>query len=194
MEMDFKALQERLMYTGYLSEPRKVHIRIPNAEDLLRRGLNYFTSNKAVWIEQNYRPIVEWMTDNKGKGLLMMGGCGLGKSLIGMRILPLIINAFCRKIVNCYDAQDLNVKPDDVLQKHLVYIDDIGTEGISNIYGNKRIPFSELCDAAEKKGKLLIITTNLDVSSLSEKYGERTIDRLRAVTKLVPFFGDSLRK
>lgn len=192
--MDFKALQERLMYTGYLSEPRKVHIRIPNAEDLLRRGLNYFTSNKAVWIEQNYRPIVEWMTDNKGKGLLMMGGCGLGKSLIGMRILPLIINAFCRKIVNCYDAQDLNVKPDDVLQKHLVYIDDIGTEGISNIYGNKRIPFSELCDAAEKKGKLLIITTNLDVSSLSEKYGERTIDRLRAVTKLVPFFGDSLRK
>ena len=192
--MDFKALQERLMYTGYLSEPRKVHIRIPNAEDLLRRGLNYFTSNKAVWIEQNYRPIVEWMTDNKGKGLLMMGGCGLGKSLIGMRILPLIINAFCRKIVNCYDAQDLNVKPDDVLQKHLVYIDDIGTEGISNIYGNKRIPFSELCDAAEKKGKLLIITTNLDVSSLSEKYGESTIDRLRAVTKLVPFFGDSLRK
>lgn len=194
MEMDFKALQERLKYTGYLSEPNKVYIRIPNAEDLLRRGLNYFTSNKAVWIEQNYRPIVEWMTDNKGKGLLMMGGCGLGKSLIGMRILPLIINAICRKIVNCYDAQDLNVKPDDVLQKHLVYIDDIGTEGISNIYGNKRIPFSELCDAAEKKGKLLIITTNLDVSSLSEKYGERTIDRLRAVTKLVPFFGDSLRK
>ena len=123
-----------------------------------------------------------------------MGRCGLGKSLIGMRILPLVINAICHKIVSCYDAQDLNVKPDDVLQKHLVYIDDIGTEGISNIYGNKRIPFSELCDAAEKKGKLLIITTNLDVSSLAQKYGERTIDRLRAVTKRVAFFGDSLRK
>ena len=88
----------------------------------------------------------------------------------------------------------MNSKPDEILSYHIIYIDDIGTENISNIYGNKRIPFMELCDAVEQKGKLLICSTNLTLDELAEKYGERTIDRLRATTKVVPFVGQSLRK
>lgn len=194
MEIDFKSIIERLQDTGYPAEPDKVYIKIQNAENLLRRGLDYFTQKQTVWNEQNYRPIVDWMSDNKGRGLLLAGECGLGKTLIGMRILPLILNATCRKIVACYKAQDLNTKPDEVLSKHIVYIDDIGTESISNIYGNKRVPFAELCDLAEQKGKLLIISTNFDVIHLAEKYGERTVDRLKATTKYVSLTGQSLRK
>lgn len=193
-EIDFKTIAEQLRGTGYPAAPDRVRIRIPNAEDHLRRGLNFFTDNKAVWDERNYRPVVDWLTDNQGRGLLLAGECGLGKTLIGMRILPILINAYCRKIVNCYNAQDLNTKPDEVMRYHIVYIDDIGTESISNIYGNKRVPFSELCDLAERNGKLLIITTNCDVKHLAEKYGERTVDRLRAITKYVPFVGKSLRR
>ena len=194
MEIDFKSIIERLQDTGYPAEPDKVYIKIQNAENLLKRGLDYFTSKQTIWSEQNYRPIVDWMSDNKGRGLLLAGECGLGKTLIGMRILPHILNATCRKIVACYKAQDLNTKPDEVLSKHIVYIDDIGTESISNIYGNKRIPFAELCDLAEQKGKLLIISTNYDVIHLAEKYGERTVDRLKAITKYVSLTGQSLRK
>lgn len=194
MDMDFKATIGRLRGTGYPAEPEKVMIKIPEAENLLRRGLNYFTDENTIWNEHNYRPVVEWMTDNKGRGLLLAGGCGLGKTLIGMRILPLVINCYCRKIVNCFKAQDLNKKPDEILSKHIVYIDDIGTENISNIYGNKRVPFVELCDLAEMKGKLLIITTNYDIEHLVGKYGERTVDRLRVLTRYIPFVGDSLRK
>ena len=194
MEIDFKSIIERLQDTGYPAEPDKVYIKIQNAENLLKRGLDYFTNKQAIWCEQNYRPIVDWMSDNKGRGLLLAGECGLGKTLIGMRILPLVINATCRKIVACYKAQDLNTKPDEVLSKHIVYIDDIGTESISNIYGNKRVPFAELCDMAEQKGKLLIISTNYDAIHLAEKYGERTVDRLKATTKYVSLTGQSLRK
>lgn len=194
MEIDFKSIIERLQDTGYPAEPDKVYIKIQNAENLLKRGLDYFTNKQAIWCEQNYRPIVDWMSDNKGRGLLLAGECGLGKTLIGMRILPFILNATCRKIVACYKAQDLNTKPDEVLSKHIVYIDDIGTESISNIYGNKRVPFAELCDLAEQKGKLLIISTNYDVIHLAEKYGERTVDRLKATTKYVSLTGHSLRK
>lgn len=194
MVENFKELMERLKDTGYPSEPDKVFIKIPNAEKRLRGGLDYFTSGNAEWVEENYRPIVEWMEDNDGRGLLLSGGCGLGKSLIGMRILPLLINDVCRKIVNIYKAQDLNVKPDDVIAKHIIYIDDVGTEGLSNVYGNKRVPFCELCDAVEQGGKLLMCSTNLTIGELKEKYGERTIDRLRATTKYVPLYGDSLRK
>lgn len=194
MNIDINQIVDGLRYTGYPAPPDKVFIKVPNAEAYLRRCLDHFTASKSVWNEHNYRPIVEWLTDNHGKGLLLAGGCGLGKTLIGMRCLPVIINHACRKIVSCYSAQDLAKRPDDVIAKHIIYIDDIGTECVSNIYGNKRIPFSELCDAAEQKGKLLIITTNCDVEHLSEKYGERTVDRLRAITKYVPLTGKSLRQ
>lgn len=192
--IDFKTVAELLQGTGYPAAPDRVRIRIPDAENQLRRGLDFFTENRAVWDEHNYRPVVDWMMDNHGKGLLLAGECGLGKSLIGMRILPVLINVYCRKIVNCFKAQDLSSKPDEVMRYHIIYIDDIGTESVSNIYGNKRVPFSELCDLAERDGKLLIITTNCDVKHLAEKYGERTVDRLRAITKYVPFVGKSLRR
>ncbi len=194
MEMDFGQAVERMRGIGYPSVSNRVFIKIPNAEQLLKRGLNYFTQGQAVWCEQNYRPIVDWMTDNKGRGLLLAGGCGLGKSLIGMRILPLVINHVCQRIVYCFKAQDMSTKPDEVMSHHLVYIDDVGVESVSNIYGNKRVCFAELCDIAEQKGKLLILSTNCDIAHLTEKYGERTVDRLRAITKYVPLTGISLRQ
>ena len=179
----------------------KVYIRIPNAEQRIRGGLNYFVNHysggeikQAIWIERNYRPIVEWMTNNNGRGLLMTGRCGLGKSLIGKHILPLIVRDACHKIINVVNAQELNTRIDELLKLHIIYIDDIGTEEVAKSYGNVRRTFSELCDAAEQKGKLLIISTNLTANELEEKYGERTLDRLKAITKFVPFFGESLRK
>lgn len=194
----FKQLVSQMRDTGYPQEIDRVQINIPNAEKRLRGGLQYFVNMKlgsnAEWNEHNYRPIVEWMEDNKGKGLLMFGGCGLGKSLIGMYILPLLIKDVHRKVVNIFSAQDMNKKIDEILKLHLVYIDDIGTEDNLNSFGNKRVPFAELCDEAEKMGKLLILTTNLNIGEIADRYGERVVDRLIATTKAVPFIGDSLRK
>lgn len=194
----FKNLVSQMRDTGYPQEIDRVQISIPNAEKRLRGGLQYVVNMKsgsnAEWNEHNYRPIVDWMTDNKGKGLLMFGGCGLGKSVIGMYILPLLIKDVHKKVVNIFSAQELNQKIDEILKLHIIYIDDIGTEDNLNSYGNKRMPFAELCDAAEKKGKLLIITTNLSIDELTHRYGDRVVDRLIATTKAVPFTGDSLRK
>ena len=194
----FKKLVSQMRDTGYPQEIDRVQINIPNAEKRLRGGLQYVVNMKsgcdAEWNERNYRPIVDWMTDNKGKGLLMFGGCGLGKSVIGMYILPLLIKDVHKKVVNIFSAQELNKKIDEILKLHIIYIDDIGTEDNLNSYGNKRMPFAELCDAAEKKGKLLILTTNLSIDELTQRYGDRVVDRLIATTKAVPFTGDSLRK
>ena len=194
----FRNLVSQMRDTGYQQEIDRVQINIPNAEKRLRGGLQYVVNMKsgcnAEWNERNYRPIVDWMTDNKGKGLLMFGGCGLGKSVIGMYILPLLIKDVHKKVVNIFSAQELNKKIDEILKLHIIYIDDIGTEDNLNSYGNKRMPFAELCDAAEKKGKLLILTTNLSIDELTQRYGDRVVDRLIATTKAVPFTGDSLRK
>lgn len=194
----FRNLVSQMRDTGYPQEIDRVQINIPNAEKRLRGGLQYVVNMKsgcnAEWNENNYRPIVDWMTDNKGKGLLMFGGCGLGKSVIGMYILPLLIKDVHKKVVNIFSAQELNQKIDEILKLHIIYIDDIGTEDNLNSYGNKRMPFAELCDAAEKKGKLLILATNLSIDELTQRYGDRVVDRLIATTKAVPFTGDSLRK
>lgn len=195
----FEKMASRMRGTGgYPQDMGTVRISIPNAERRLRGGLQYVVNMKsgrdAEWDEHNYRPIVEWMTDNHGKGLLMLGSCGLGKSLIGMYILPLLINDVHKKIVNIYNAQELNQKIDEILRLHIIYIDDIGTEDNLNSYGNKRVPFAELCDAAEKKGKLLILTSNLNADELTRRYGDRVVDRLVAITKVVPFVGKSLRR
>lgn len=201
MNVDFSKIIQRFEKGEEMFLADKVRISIPNAEQRLRAGLDYFVdkyscgeNNHAEWIEKNYRPIVEWMTDNKGKGLLITGSCGLGKTLIAKHILPLLIRDSCRRVINIFTAQELNTKIDEILKLHTIYIDDIGTESVSKIYGNVRCTFSELCDAAEQRGKLLMITTNLTASELEEKYGERTLDRLRAITKFVAFSGKSLRK
>ena len=201
MNVDFSQIIQRFEKGEEMFLADKERISIPNAEQRLRAGLDYFVdkyscgeNNHAEWIEKNYRPIVEWMTDNKGKGLLITGSCGLGKTLIAKHILPLLIRDSCRRVINIFTAQELNTKIDEILKLHTIYIDDIGTESVSKIYGNVRCTFSELCDAAEQRGKLLMITTNLTASELEEKYGERTLDRLRAITKFVAFSGKSLRK
>ena len=119
---------------------------------------------------------------------------GRGKSLICTKVIPVLFSWYCRKIVSVYDAQQMNVMLDNVLSKHIICIDDLGTEEVAVNFGNRRMAFAEIADAAEKEGKLLIITTNMTIDQFREKYGERVIDRLRVLTKSVVFLGDSLRK
>lgn len=179
--------------TGY-PHTRTVCFRVPDAKKHLQDGIRYFCKEQAVW-SQDYVPIAEWLADNKGRGLLMTGNCGTGKTLIGSRIIPLLLYHYCGRLMAFqYPAQEINNKADKILKNKIIVIDDIGRENLLNSYGNKRWVFPEIVDAAERQGKLLILTTNLDPKHLAEKYDDRTMDRLRALTKIVPFTGKSLRK
>lgn len=191
--VDFKSALSVLADVGFNPVPNAVFISVPDAKAALWKGIQFFTGNAASY-QDEYNDVANWLTDNKGRGLLCIGNCGRGKTLLCGRIIPVLLNHYCHKIVSCYDAQQLNANLDAVKQKHIIYVDDIGTEFLSVKYGEKRLSFAELVDEAEKKGKLLIISTNLSLSELQQKYGERTVDRLRAITTPVVFKGDSLRK
>lgn len=191
--IDFQQTVERLRDTGFSPVPNTVNISIPDAKSVLWAGIKYFTGEKAQWLPE-YQEVVSWLINNEGRGLICFGNCGRGKTLICGKILPLVLNHYCRKVVSCYDSQQMNAELDSVKQKHIIYVDDVGTENLSVKYGEKRLAFAELTDEAEKKGKLLILTTNLSIEELGEKYGERTVDRLRAITKTVLFAGESLRR
>lgn len=196
---DIKTLWEEyelaLQGTGFFGSPKKVSIHIDNAKLLLCNGLKYYCGEGAVW-QQEYEEVAEWLTDNKGRGLWLCGECGRGKTLIGAKILPVLFNFyhFPRKIITLYDAKDMNNVYNDIVKKHIIYIDDVGKESVEVNYGNRNLRFPDIVDEAEKKGKLLMFSTNLSQEKMVEKYGERTVDRLRAITKKIVFRGKSLRK
>ncbi len=192
-QVDFKKTIESLRETGFNPIPERVNIAIPDAKENLMRGINYFTGENAVWLPE-YEEVAAWLSNNQGRGLLLYGNCGRGKSLIAGKIIPILLNHYCRKLVSCYDAQQMNASIDEVKAKHILYIDDIGTENVSVKFGEKRLAFSEIVDEAEKRGKLLMLSTNFSLDELASKYGIRTMDRLVAITTRVLFEGGSLRK
>lgn len=197
--MNFSQALKQLTDLGFNPYPPAPSIRIPNAKEALLAGIQYFTGNRAKWLPA-YDDIADWLTDNHGKGLLCVGECGLGKTLICCNVLPVLIHHYCHKIVSVYDATALATRHNEAMHDKLLVLDDIGTEPPESIiYGERHIYFNELVDEAEKRGNLLIITSNLRTKSkegfqsIEDTYGLRTLDRLNAITRTVTFRGKSLR-
>lgn len=193
---DLSAILSDMKLHGMRVPDEKISISIDNAKEILTNALRYFISlenRESVWLPE-YEEVADWLNDNQGRGLFLYGNCGRGKTVLARYVIPAILLKYDRKVVNCFDAQEMNTNLDEVLKKKIVCIDDIGTEEISVSYGNKRLAFLEVVDAAEKHGKLLIITSNLNQEQLVQKYGDRTMDRIISTTKRVLFKGKSLRR
>ena len=191
----FDRISAAMARHGMKIPPERVHIAIPGARDVLFRAISHFLSlegKKAVWLPA-YEKVAQWLTDNQGRGLFLYGNCGQGKSLLCRYVIPSILLGYAGKVVSVFDIQDMNAAPDVVLSKHILALDDIGTEEQSVKYGERRMVFAEVMDKAEKEGKLVIISTNLGKNDLEERYGDRIFDRIIATTVRVKFEGKSLR-
>ncbi len=186
-------LLERLKDTGF-EMPNRVFIKVADARKRLANGLRYMLAQqgeKPQWLPE-YELIADWLSDNKGKGLLLAGSCGQGKTLVATRILPLFF-AERHLFYNLFNSYELNSRQNEVFRCKILCIDDLGVENESVKYGERRNVFTELIDSVEKKGKLLVVTTNLTQDEIVEKYGTRTLDRLFSCCKIVTFSGRSLR-
>ena len=175
---------------------------IPDAKLRMEKGLSYFLGASAQWLPC-YDQVADWLSDNKGRGLLCVGTSGLGKTVICEKILPVILG----QKVATVNAQDLRGRLDELMNERIVIIDDLGKEDLKH-YGQTDRSFFKLCDAAEQRGILLVITTNLATTpkpqgwdkswpyptSIQERYGNEVISRLRATTHAVRFEGPDLRR
>lgn len=172
------------------------------AYDMVVEGIKAYCKAKNTepqWHDA-YDQVVEWLMDNKGKGLLVYGDMGTGKSLLCRDIIPVILekkyenlnnNTAC-KLINAYDMAHHGTE--DLLGwSRFIMIDDVGVEEDFNNYGTRRCVFSEIVDYAEEHGAGLIITSNLNLQQMKDKYGVRTFDRLTALVKPVIFKGESKR-
>lgn len=178
-------------------------ISIPNAKERMQKGLQHFLGDDAKWLPE-YDEIADWLSDNRGRGLLLIGTSGLGKSLICQKILPVLLSEAFGDVVDVVNAREMGQVLDVLLQRRCVIIDNLGSEPVSEMVNyRKRRPFFELCDAAEQRGLLLIINTTLSTTrvrnplypqSIQERYGNEVLDRLRATTRVVELRGKSMRK
>jgi DNA replication protein DnaC len=139
-----------------------------------------------------YDEVIKWLSDTEGKGLFLLGNCGRGKSIIITGVLPLIFNAKIGKILKPIAARKLHTVTE--YKSPFIVIDDIGTEEIINDYGTKIDAVESAIFEAEDDLKMLLLTSNLDASSIKERYGERIYDRIKRLCKVVFMKGESLRK
>lgn len=173
----------------------RIPISIPDAKEQMQSWLNYVVGLEGKqyhWLPA-YDEVAEWLTDNKGKGLYLYGNCGLGKTLLAKYIIPAIVLNVQGKIIRAYDMRQFMDNPEEVLNRKLLALDDVGTEEIAVNYGTRRDLFPELMDEAEKYGKVVIASSNLDSAQLLDRYGARTMERIMATMKRVKFKGKSLR-
>ena len=175
------------------------YIQFNDAENFLKRGLRYFIGDNAVWLD-GYNGIADWLADNRGKGLCVLGTNGLGKSVICYDILPVFFKYYkpesrlfkCRAIELGMSIKN-RIDYANIVMADVVVVDDFGIENVMNNYGEKYDAVPDIIDIAEKMKKLLIMTSNLSVAGITARYGERTADRLRSITKGLLIEGKSLR-
>ena len=138
----------------------------------------------------SYDKIIDWLSDTNGRGLMLMGDCGLGKSTILNYVIPAIFRTKTKQSLISIPAKDMV----EVVRNSasFIIIDDLGTESIKNDYGTKVDAVSDAISYAEDSSKTLLITTNLDGEDLDRRYDERTLDRLRKC-KVILIEGESFR-
>ena len=155
-----------------------------------------------------YDEVIDWMHDTRGVGLLLIGDCGRGKSIITTGLVPVLLGM---KEISAYavHADELNklypfaastmgMDPKTSCLDYLArcpypIIDELGVEPMINDYGERYEGFNRIISAAERYSRPLFLSTNLTKGDLLNRYGERTFDRLRHLCRVVEFRGDSLR-
>ena len=181
-------------------EQRGDEFKFYYAYEIITAALEAKFGEKAAWLPE-YQNIVDWLHDNKGYGLLVIGDSGRGKSVLCRDIIPTILNDEHKTngFNYCYTTTAYRLASEGFGNEGMPYsysaimIDDIGTEGDFVQFGARRNMVKEVVDFAEENHKLLILTSNLTIDKLQEKYDERTIDRLKSLCKIVVTMGDSLR-
>lgn len=181
-------------------KPTIPEVNIPDAEKYIRQGLEYFCGKDYTWLHC-YDEVVNWATDNKQKGLFLLGDYGTGKTLISCRILMPLINYYWKKKHNGEDGYWLRMFSASDLKdacecSSSLIVDDLGIEDIGNNYGEKIDYFARVANKVEYNARLLLCTTNLNENELKNRYGIRVWDRMKALMKPIVFdnHGKSLRK
>jgi len=190
-----RKIEDTFMIENFLQPKMYNRFKLGTTDELREmfiKAFRYYDRTIDVYEHlDSYDEIIDWLSDTKGRGLMLMGECGLGKSTILNYVIPAIFRTKTNKLLTSTPAKELGEI--ERSSASFIIIDDLGTESIKNDYGTKIDAVADAISYAEDSSKTLLITTNLASKALKERYDERTLDRLRKC-KVVVIKGKSFRK
>lgn len=144
--------------------------------------------------------------DSDHGNILLYGNTGLGKTFLsnciakelldsGHSVLYLSANELFEDILGSYimthnRSSALEAVYEYVYSSDLLIIDDLGTELMTNF---TRSQLFEIINKRMLSKHSTIITTNLDLETLEDKYTERVMSRIADGYVLYPLYGDDIR-
>lgn len=171
-------------------------------KDIVDRGM---TPDKKA-LAPYCRKVAKWLTDEKMKpGLILSGNAGTGKTTI-VRAVNRLFNAvevYSKCFISATAMCDNFIYNPGDSESHFCWgngcrwlmLDDMGEEPTDiKEYGNVKSPVIRVVAGRYERRLPLLATTNLSIEKLEEKYGIRTVDRLKEIAEWVPFNGISHRK
>lgn len=195
--MDYSNILAQMSKEGFSAPVRRFTFSLPNAKEELRNAMTCVARSmgeQLLWLPE-YDEVAAWLSDNKGKGLLLFGSCGRGKSWIIRYALPMIFRARLNKTVKVVDCAYSGTNIDEVLNYPFLALDDLGAEEDIVNYGTRRQLVSEvICRAQDNPKMFVMASSNYDGEALKERYHERVFDRIKYLFYQVSFNGKSLRK
>lgn len=144
---------------------------------------------------------------NQGLGLIIKGPVGTGKTTAAIAIMKEAIKhkkssyfismiSLLDKLMSFRDQEERYEFEQRIHNCPLLVLDDLGGEYIGknkeDSWMLKRI--MSIIAERHQRSKSIIITTNLPIKELVERYDQRVIDRIRSTNQIITLLGDSLRK
>lgn len=166
--------------------------QVPQAQEVLKEVLAQQLGEGHYEWRPEYEELAIWLSHNHCRGLLLMGNYGQGKTVFVRDLLPqiLLFHAEPALHVHYFRAVEMASRKEDIMRFAIVVIDDVGVEPVEHMnYGNISRTLEEILDGVDDRGALIILTTNLSMTEIKNRYGERVLERLKALVSPVVFRG-----
>ncbi len=173
-------------------------------EDNTVQNINCKQSNSLNILYNSMQRYCNVFPNNNLKNILLCGKVGIGKScLLSATLNELLSKGIDSQYLTAYQLNSLLIKyhtidlrereviMEDLIETDVLIIDDLGTEPILK---NITIEYLTIL-LNERINKHTIIATNLNLTEIQDKYGDRVFSRLtnKEKTRLLYVDGDDLR-
>ena len=158
-------------------------------------------------LPQNFDVAVQFLAALKdrirSKGLCVFGKVGVGKTAVARVIAKTACfrwwdSARLARVYQSDPEHFMEIVAGDIYGVDPLVIDDLGHEPTVNDYGTRLEVMGEAISRRsavyDRTGIPTIITSNLDIEDIVERYGERTMSRIEGMCNIIVFEGGDQRQ